>query len=65
MKLQQQIDEILKEKGISRYQLSKDTGINESQISRFFREKVNLSLENILMIVEYLECDLQLVPKNK
>lgn len=65
MNLQQQIDYTLKEKGISRYQLAKDTGINESQLSRFFREKINLSYDKIMIIAEYLDCDIILIPKNK
>lgn len=65
MNLQQQIDSMLKEKGISRYQLAKETGINESQLSRFFREKTNLSYDKIMVIAEYLDCDILLIPKNK
>lgn len=65
MNIQEQISNILKQKKISRYQLAKDTGINESQLSRFFLGKTNLSYDKIKIIVEYLDFDIILIPKNK
>lgn len=65
MNIQEQISNILKQKKISRYQLAKDTGINESQLSRFFSGKTNLSYDKIKIIVEYLDFDIILIPKNK
>ena len=61
MSIQEQIDRILKDKGISRYQLAKDTGINESQLSRFFSGKVNLSYDKIEQIAVYLNCEIRLI----
>lgn len=63
MNIQEQIDRILKDKGISRYQLAKDTGINESQLSRFFSGKVNLSYDKIELITVYLNCEIRLTPQ--
>lgn len=65
MNIQQQLDAILKEKKISRYQLAKDTGINESQLSRFFSGKVNLSYDKIELITQYLKYDIVLIPKKE
>lgn len=65
MNIQQQLDTILKEKKISRYQLAKDTGINESQLSRFFSGKVNLSYDKIELITQYLKYDIVLIPKKE
>lgn len=62
MSLQEQIADRLKQVGVSRYKLAKDTGINESQLSRFFNGKINLSFERITQIAEYLECEIKLVP---
>lgn len=65
MNIQQQLDTILKEKNFSRYQLAKDTGINESQLSRFFSGKVNLSYDKIELITQYLKYDIVLIPKKE
>lgn len=65
MNIQQQLDTILKEKKISRYQLAKDTGINESQLSRFFSGKVNLFYDKIELITQYLKYDIVLIPKKE
>lgn len=65
MNLQKQINDILTEKRISKYQLAKDTGINESQLSRFFNHKTNLSYANIELIVKYLDYEIKLIPINK
>lgn len=65
MTIQEQINEILKNKNISKYILSKNTEIDESQLSKFFNYKTNLSLKNIMKILDYLEYDILLVPKNK
>jgi transcriptional regulator with XRE-family HTH domain len=43
----------MKELKISAYQLSKDTGINQSNLSRFFNG-ADLYLSNYLKILEYL-----------
>lgn len=65
MNIQQQLDTILKEKIFSRYQLAKDTGINESQLSRFFSGKVNLFYDKIELITQYLKYDIVLIPKKE
>lgn len=65
MNIQQQLDTILKEKNFSRYQLAKDTGINESQLSRFFSGKVNLFYDKIELITQYLKYDIVLIPKKE
>lgn len=65
MTIQEQINEILKSKNITKYRLSKDTEIDESQLNKFFNYKTNLSLKNIVKILDYLEYDILLIPKNK
>jgi len=50
-------------KNVTAYQLSKDTGINEGQLSRFFNGKVDLSLKKILQITDYLDCYLSIEPR--
>lgn len=65
MTIQEQINEILKNKNITKYRLSKDTEIDENQINKFFNYKTNLSLKNIIKILDYLEYEIMLIPKNK
>lgn len=53
--LQDQIKSAMAEKNVSAYQLAKDTGINEGQLSRFFNRKVDLSLKRLVQIIDYLD----------
>ena len=61
--LQVQMKQVMAEKNITAYQLSKDTSINEGQLSRFFSNKVDLSLKKVLQIIEYLDCNLSIEPR--
>jgi len=63
--LQNQIKFAISEKNISAYQLAKDTGINEGQLSRFFNHKVDLSLKKVNQILEYLGYDLMIQPRKQ
>lgn len=65
MTIQEQIDEIIKNKNITKYRLSKETQIDESQLNKFFNNKTNLSLKNIIKILDYLDYDILLIPKKK
>ncbi|KUO73443.1 MAG: hypothetical protein APF81_19735 [Desulfosporosinus sp. BRH_c37] len=61
--IQEQIKRLMVAKNVTAYQLSKDTGINEGQLSRFFNGKVDLSLKKILQITDYLDCYLSIEPR--
>lgn len=65
MTIQEQINEIIKNKNITKYRLSKETQIDESQLNKFFNNKTNLSLKNIIKILDYLDYDILLIPKKK
>jgi len=56
---------VMAEKNLTAYQLSKDTGINEGQLSRFFNNKVDLSLKKVLQIADYLDCNLSIEPRKQ
>lgn len=47
------------EKGITFYQLSKETGIAQSNFSRWKSGEGEPSLQSLLKIAEYFQCDLQ------
>ena len=49
------LQEIMKEKGVSQYQLAKITGISASTLSDNFLNKKDMSLTNFLKILEALE----------
>ena len=63
--LQDQMRRVMAEKNVTPRQISNDTGINESQLSRFFRHKVDLSLKKVFQVIEYLDCDLSVTPKKQ
>ena len=48
------IDEI-KRMPVSRYQLAKETGVDEALLSRLVRGKAGLSLENAEKLLEYFD----------
>ena len=52
MKIIEKIDEILKQKGISQYKLSKETGIKQTTISSW-KKGAEPSAEKILAIIRY------------
>jgi Cro/C1-type HTH DNA-binding domain len=59
-----QLRAAIKESGVSRYRISKDTGLAQSNLSTFMSGKAGLSLDSIVKLVEYL--DLSIVsPKTR
>lgn len=61
--LSEQLRQIIRECGMTRYAISKKTGIPESTLSRFVVGGGGLSLDNVDLLVEALE--LELVAKGK
>ena len=57
--------EILKREGVTAYQLWKDLGIDQGQLSKFFNGKVNISLKMIEQIADYLGYDILLVKRRQ
>ena len=55
--------EVLKREGVTAYRLWKDLGIHQSQLSKFFHGRVNISLEMLEQIAGYLGYDLVLVKR--
>jgi transcriptional regulator with XRE-family HTH domain len=55
--------EILKRENITAYRVAKDLGIDRGQLSRFLNGKVNISLNLVEQIAEYLGYDLLLVKR--
>ena len=57
------LKEVLGREGVTAYRLWKDLGIDQGQLSRFFSGKVNISLEMLERIANYLHYDLVLVKR--
>ncbi len=57
------LKEVLEREGVTAYRLWKDLGIHQSQLSKFFHGKVNISLEMLEQIADYLHYDLVLVKR--
>ena len=57
------LKEVLEREGVTAYRLGKDLGIDRGQLSKFFNGKVNISLEMLEQIVDYLQYDLVLVKR--
>ncbi len=57
--------EVLIRERVTAYRLWKDLGIDRSQLSKFFHGKVNISLEMLEQIADYLGYDLLLVKRNR
>ena len=59
------LKEVLKREGVTAYRLWKDLGIDQGQLSKFFNEKVNISLELLERIADYLNYDVVLVKRQR
>ncbi len=59
------LKEVLKREGVTAYRLWKDLGIDQGQLSKFFSGKVNISLELLERIADYLQYDLVLVKRQR
>ena len=57
--------EVLKREGVTAYRLWKDLRIDQGQLSKFFHGKVNISLEMLEQIADYLCYDLMLVKRKR
>ena len=55
--------EVLKREGVTAYRLWKELGIDQSEISRFFRDKQNISLKKLERIADFLGYELTLVKR--
>jgi len=56
---------VLKREGVTAYRVSKDLGIDRGQLSKFLNGKVNISLEMMGQIANYLGYDLVLVKRKR
>ena len=59
------LKEVLKREGVTAYRIWKDLGIHQSQLSKFFKGKVNISLEMLEQVADYLGYDLVLVKRKR
>jgi transcriptional regulator with XRE-family HTH domain len=59
------LKEVLTREGVTAYRLWKDLGIDQGQLSKFFHGKVNISLEMLGEIADYLGYDLVLVKRKQ
>jgi transcriptional regulator with XRE-family HTH domain len=58
--LRRRLKEIMKKKGVSSYEIEKKLGIDQSTLSRFFKREINLSLEKLEQILQYLDYEITL-----
>ena len=59
------LKEVLAKEGVTAYRLWKDLGIDQGQLSKFFSGKVNISLEMLERIADYLNYDVVLVKRQR
>ena len=59
------LKEVLNREGVTAYRIWKDLGIHQSQLSKFFSGKVNISLEMLERIADYLNYDVVLVKRQR
>ena len=57
-KLSNQIRKAIAESGITRYRISKDTGVDDGALCRFHHGKAGLSLDALDRIGQYLELEI-------
>ncbi len=59
------LKEVLKRERVTAYRLWKDLGIDQGELSRFFKGKQNISLAVLERIADYLGYDLVLVKQKR
>ena len=59
------LKEVLDREGVTAYRLWKDLRIDRGQLSKFFSGKVNISLELLERIADYLNYDVVLVKRQR
>lgn len=59
------LKEVLEKERVTAYRLWKELGIDQGQLSKFFSGKVNISLEMLEQIADYLGYDLVLVKRKR
>jgi len=58
-KLSDHLRDALRDAGVSRYQVSKETGISQGQLSRFVHGESWLSEANLDRLVEFLDLEIR------
>lgn len=59
------LKEVLKRERVTAYRLWKDVGVDQGELSRFFKGKQNISLEKLEQICRYLNYEIKLVKRNR
>jgi len=59
------LKEVLERERVTAYRLWKELGIDQGHLSKFFNGKVNISLEMLEQIADYLGYDLVLVKRKR
>ena len=62
--LTDQLFDLLDKQGITRYKISKDTGIDQTRLSRVYNQKVPLSMNELIRICEAYSIDIELKKEN-
>jgi transcriptional regulator with XRE-family HTH domain len=62
-KILEQIKKAIRESGVSRYAISKGTGIDQGQLSRLIHGRTTLGLEPAERLADFLGCEIIFRPK--
>ena len=62
--LTDQLFDLLDKEGITRYKISKDTGIDQTRLSRVFNHKVPLSMNELMRICETYSIEIEIKKEN-
>ena len=65
MSLADEIRAVMSEKGVTAYEVMRETGLSQSVISRYFNDKVALSIKSLNTLLDYLGYELTIRKKRK
>ena len=57
------LKEVLKREGVTAYQIFRDLGIDQGQLSRFFKGKQGVAIKKLERIADYLGYEIRFVKK--
>jgi transcriptional regulator with XRE-family HTH domain len=63
MTISEQIKAVMDKEGVTAYRVSKDTGIDQASLSRFFSGGGMLLMESLIALLDYLGYDLTIRKK--
>ena len=65
MEVLDEIRRAIEDSGVTRYRISRETGIDEGHLSKLMAGEVGVSLANLQKLLDYLDLEIVIRPKRR